>query len=301
MMFVDGLIVAMIAAGEQDREGSSPGVGLVYDRPGVAGWLPIARYDLVPSALAFAAASRWKRGQTILAGILAGVGGLVKLFPVVVLWPGLVQPGRRRTRGFVAMLLTIVVGVVVWFAIGGSGMFAVARLSFRPGVGDRLGVRQPLDCRRQGCRLADVSRFQPLVVEGDHARWRGLSPRRRSPFRSQSGAWCWVVSCLSHRADSVRYAGASVLAFALFGKVLSPQYLLWILPFVAIETVDADGSLDRSWSFAGGSAPLVYFWAGVGLLGFQPIAVAILVVRNAGWVLLGILIADQLERPAKRP
>jgi hypothetical protein len=37
----------------------------------------------------------------------------------------------------------------------------------------------------------------------------------------------------SSRNESLRYAGATVLAFIVFSKVLSPQYLLWLIPFVA--------------------------------------------------------------------
>ena len=71
-----------------------------------------------------------------------------------------------------------------------------------------------------------------------------------------------------------------MLAFALLGKVLSPQYLLWILPFVA--TLDGrEGRWARPLLLAAGVlTTLVYFWAGVGLMNFHPLAIAILNARN---------------------
>src|SRR5262249_2524245 len=34
--------------------------------------------------------------------------------------------------------------------------------------------------------------------------------------------------------DGVRYSGAAILAFIITGKVFSPQYLIWLLPFIAV-------------------------------------------------------------------
>jgi hypothetical protein len=34
--------------------------------------------------------------------------------------------------------------------------------------------------------------------------------------------------------DGVRYAGASVLAFMITGKLLSAQYVIWLIPFVTV-------------------------------------------------------------------
>ena len=48
--------------------------------------------------------------------------------------------------------------------------------------------------------------------------------------------WCWWRFSRGE-ADAERFclfAAATVTAFVAFGKVLSPQYLIWLVPFVAL-------------------------------------------------------------------
>ena len=44
---------------------------------------------------------------------------------------------------------------------------------------------------------------------------------------------CGVFACRGMR-EGVRYSGAAVLGFIVTGKVLSPQYLIWLMPYIAI-------------------------------------------------------------------
>ena len=46
--------------------------------------------------------------------------------------------------------------------------------------------------------------------------------------------WVAFAHGPADRERLVRYAGACVCAFVVFGKVLSPQYLIWLVPLVAL-------------------------------------------------------------------
>ena len=52
--------------------------------------------------------------------------------------------------------------------------------------------------------------------------------------------------------EGVRYSGAAVLAFIVTSKVFSPQYLIWLMPYVAVleEPISRWGR----WIFAAGCA-----------------------------------------------
>jgi hypothetical protein len=54
--------------------------------------------------------------------------------------------------------------------------------------------------------------------------------------RLQAAALLLVMwrSWRSGMVDGIRYSAAAALAFIVFGKVLSPQYLIWLFPFMAV-------------------------------------------------------------------
>jgi len=249
------------------------------------GALPIARFDLVPTAMAFGAALSWSKGRSGLAGIVAGLGGLVKLYPAIVVLPGLVDSARQRNRGFAALIFTLGIGGSLWLAIGHSGVLQA--MTYHAGRGLEI------ESIYAGFLIV-VAKLAgwPLSHDFNHASVELISPWARtlgatSILFQVAGLGVVVATFMRRKTDDfVRYAGACVVAFATFGKVLSPQYLLWMLPFVVILE-GRTGQLARPLLAACCLlSSLVYFWAGVGLLSFHPLAVAILVVRNLGLVAL---------------
>jgi len=81
----------------------------------------------------------------------------------------------------------------------------------------------------------------------------------------------------------VRLGGVAILAYVVGGKVLSPQYLVWLLPFVV-----ASGTRRERWLFLACCllTTAIFPWSFTGLCNFQGLPSALLVARNAGLVLL---------------
>jgi hypothetical protein len=89
--------------------------------------------------------------------------------------------------------------------------------------------------------------------------------------------------------DGVRYSGAAVLASLATAKVLSPQYLVWLFPFVA--ALGGWTGIRARWLFLFVclTTALIYPGPGFALLqNQQPISILLLNLRNV--LLLGLLV-----------
>lgn len=316
MLMCDAAIVYWVARRGERTIGAGRAVLWYSLCLGSLGALPIARFDLAAALTAFAAALAWESGRSGIGGVLAGLGGLTKLFPLVVAGPGLV---RGRLRGGVHVGLTIAIGASIWVAIGGAGVGRSLRYHAGRGleieslyagvvmiVAKAAGWVMRADFNHSSVELIapgarGAAALAPILQLASLAWIIGTMFRRErrprvprvvlDPCSGDRGEHCTSTTRGTRDGHSetnspstndgvVNAAGACVLAFALFGKVLSPQYILWILPFVAT----LDGRPGR-WArplllVAGVLTTLVYFWAGVGLLNFHPLAIAILNARN---------------------
>jgi hypothetical protein len=239
-MFLFGVVAIVLIA----RQGESVPLGTVARR---LGWytlycfllapLVIGRFEVAPMVLAFAAAGWWFSGRNVLGGITAGLGTLMKVFPGVVAAPALVVEFARfrtlRGRGVAAFVSTLAVGLVFWLWLGGSQV--VGALAYHAERG--LEIESVFG----GILLlagAITGKAVPWVF--DHNAYHiapewgaGLAPLS---FPLQVAALLLVMWRFwrSGMADGLRYSAAAVLAFVVFGKVLSPQYLVWLFPFIAI-------------------------------------------------------------------
>jgi len=240
MFLFDVAAIVLIAR----HGGPSAGTGTVARR---LGWytlycfllapLVIGRFELAPMVLAFAATCWWFSGRAIRGGITAGLGTLMKIFPGVVAAPALVWEAARlrttRARGTAAFLVTLVVGLAFWFGLGGRRV--LEPLGYHAGRG--LEIES----------LFGATLFLAGTISGSKAPW--VFDHNAYHLSSEWGArlalltfpvqatallvvmWAYRQSGM---ADGLRFSAAAVLAFIVFGKVLSPQYMIWLFPFMAV-------------------------------------------------------------------
>ena len=244
-MVLCGVAMIVLMAVALRQLGGGPGrtaaaLALPALSPALLGPLLLTRFDLLPAALvAGALAAVLTRRDRLGAGVL-GIGIAVKL------WPGLLLPlfaarwWRRDGRSRALRLLGVCAAVV---------LAAVALpLVVAPG-----GLAESL--WRQGSRPLQIESLGAAVLLALHHA-AGLPLDWASSHGSQNLtgavavvaaavtgvvqvlvlAWLWVRFARGP-ADGerlVRYAAAVVVAFVALGKVLSPQFLVWLLPLVPL-------------------------------------------------------------------
>jgi hypothetical protein len=206
--------------------------------------------------LGFVASAWWFSGRSILGGLVASLGALTKVSPAVVAvlastWD-LTRPGSLRGRGLATFSLASMLGAGAWLALGGFAGVSES-LGFQLGRGFEYG-----SVYSGGQMLAAKLLGAEILIARDHVSWSSITPWSQRlallVFPTQGVALLTVCLVFSRRgmAEGVRYSGAAILAFIVTAKVFSPQFLIWLIPFIAV----LDGPIARRgcWLFAAGCA-----------------------------------------------
>lgn len=216
----------------------------------------VIRYDAAAALAGFCAAAWWFSGRPRRGGAMAAVGALLKIYPAaiaVVAVPGdLLTGARDRWRGLAAFAAALLVGTVAWLAIGGPA-------GVRGSLGYQLGRGFEFGSLYSGLQMLAAKLLgAEIAVIRDHAAWSSVTPWTNGwlPFALpvQAAAVLAVVLVFVRRGgvEGMRYAGAAILAFIVTGKVFSPQYLIWLVPFIAV--LEGPSSRRGFWIFAAGCA-----------------------------------------------
>lgn len=199
--------------------------------------LLLVRYDLAPTFLGFAAAAWWSSGRALGGGIAAGAGVLMKVFPGACALPALLRevlhPRTSRLRGTLAFTATVLLSLAFWVLLAGRGFLTFLKYHTERGL--EIGSIYAGAVMMLGWFTGDLPavdfNFGGFNLGGPWA--ARLSPLA-FPIQMAS---LLVVLWMYRRSgftEELRYAAAALLAFSILGKVLSPQYLIWLIPFIAV-------------------------------------------------------------------
>lgn len=215
-------------------------LGFIAISPALLGNVMTARYDLWVTAMAIGGLAALLSGHERIGGALFGAAVATKLWPAVFVPLGLIWIARRQGRREALRWLAIVTVTCAAFFLP----FAVLSPG---GIGHSFGLQlnRPLQIESLGSGVLLAAHnlvgltvkvrtsygSQNLVAHGATAA-AGLSAVL------QILALCGILFAFARgrmRADRlVVAAAASVAVFIAFGKVFSPQYLIWLIPFVPL-------------------------------------------------------------------
>jgi Glycosyltransferase family 87 len=240
MLAFDAVAIYLIARYVRDREGLENVPGrLVWYTVYCASLSPlvIGRFELAPMLLAFAAALWWFSGWAVLGGFTAGLGTLVKVFPGVIGALGLVMAVSRRrvTRmhGTLTFLVTVILGLAGWLALGGLrtldsvGYHAARGLEIESIYGAGLFLHGLIT----GTEVPWEFSYKAFHIAPEWGEWIS---RLALPIQAATILLVLFQFRRSGMNDGLRFSAAAITAFIVTGKVLSPQYLIWLFPFLVV-------------------------------------------------------------------
>ena len=243
LMFLCGGAAVVVVAFTLSAVGASArrlyaGVGFVALAPLALGSVVLTRYDLWPAALAAGALAALAAGRDRVAFGTLGAAVAAKAYPLVVLPVAVVYVARRggRREGAVALgvFAAVLAAIVVPWAVLSPG-----------GVADsvRSQLGRPLQIESLGASLLlaahQLGVYDPTVVSGSGSQnLAGPLPDALATVGSALlviallAVWALFATGPATFERLLTASAASVGAFVAFAKVVSPQYLIWLVPLV---------------------------------------------------------------------
>jgi uncharacterized membrane protein len=215
--------------------------------PLLLGSVVLTRFDSWPAAVAAAALAALLSDRPRLGHGLLGAGVAVKIWPGVLVPLAVAYAWRTRGRREALICLAVTAGVV-----------AAVLLPFV--VLAPHGVWRTFE--QQATRPLQVESLgAALIVASHHLSGTGVTMISSDGSQNVGGTFAdvvgaiqgvlqvavllaiWVAFARRERSgeELVQFAAATVVAFIALGKVLSPQFMIWLIPFVPLV---------RKWSAA---------------------------------------------------
>jgi uncharacterized membrane protein len=197
--------------------------------PVLVGSLVLSRFDLWPALLLVGALAAFLHERHRVGWGLLGLAVAAKLWPLVVVPPALVWSVRRgRAAASLVGLAVVALAFVPFLVLSPQGTW------------DSLSgqASRPLQIESLGAALLTTFGHPRVVTTHGSQNLAGHGAAGAVVAALQLVAlvalWLAYARGPQTAARLVRYAAACVCAFVAFDKVLSPQYLLWLIPVVPL-------------------------------------------------------------------
>jgi uncharacterized membrane protein len=208
--------------------------------PLALGAILLSRFDLWPGALVAVALAALVTDRHRLGSGALGLGVTAKLYPAALLPLALAYTWKRRGRAEAIVCLGIMAGAValvflpfVVIAPGGVWQSIGGQLS-RPLQIESLGSALLLVAQRTDgvdVTLRTTHGSQNLVGAGPDAL---ATISTVLQVAALVAVWSAFARGPASREALLRGSAAAVSGFVAFGKVLSPQFLIWLIPLVPL-------------------------------------------------------------------
>jgi Glycosyltransferase family 87 len=272
--------------------------------PLALGPLALHRYDLYAAAFAVGAVAALVHGRRRLGFVALALGTAAKIFPVVLVPLAYLHVARRAgareaRRGLGAFAVALAVVVLPFVALSPGGVrFSLARQTGRALQIETLGSSLLLG-------LHALGGYTPHRSFGSGS-WNltGSLPDALAALQTvlqvAAVVLVWLVFARGSRGREQLLVGsaAAVAVWVLFGKVLSPQYLLWLVPLVAVVVGRSPPKLavPAVLVAAIGLTHAVYPNRYDELIRLDTLPIALLLARNALLVVLAAALLARLYR-----
>jgi hypothetical protein len=208
--------------------------------PLALGTVILSRFDLWPAALAAGALAALVSQRFRLGHVLLGLGAAAKFYPGVLLPLAVAYTWKRRGRREALVCLAVGIGafalvVVPFLVLAPHGVWHSVRVQLeRPLQVESSGAAFLLVAHNVfGFALAGETSHGSQNVAGGAAHVVAIVSGV-----VQAGVLVWIWWAFARgpatAAALVRSSAAALCAFVAFGKVLSPQFLIWLIPVVPL-------------------------------------------------------------------
>jgi hypothetical protein len=239
LLAVAGCALALIAL-RAEPERLVLALSFVALAPLALGSVILTRFDLWPTALAVLGLAALLSARHRVGFAVLGLATVAKLFPAILVPPALVYVWRRRGRSEALTCAAVCAAVVVvcflpFVALSPGGVWeSLRRQANRPLQIESLGSSVLLIAHQLFGYAVHV------VVGHGSQNQAGSLPNELAAglavLQILAVVALWVAFARGPASPErlVRYSAACVTAFIAFGKVLSPQFMVWLIALVPL-------------------------------------------------------------------